>query len=158
MPSFRYPRYEEVLLETDRDGNYQSFVSSEELFLRLKQFQAANRLVPIVGDFAGQRAFRNVAAFLKQHGLRVSTFYTSNVEFYLFGRREWRSYVENVRALPVSEDAVFIRAYFPSFGRIHPLNVVGHRSTSLVQPLVPFLDDYRAGRLSSYWDVVRGDR
>jgi hypothetical protein len=158
LPSYGYPRYEELLLETDREGNYQSFVSSEELFLWLKQFEAENRLIPVVGDFAGQRAFKNVAGFLKQNGLQVSAFYTSNVEFYLFGRREWRTYLDNVRALPVSDNAVFIRSYFPSFGRIHPLNVAGHRSTSLVQPLVPLLEADRAGRISSYWDVVRGAR
>ena len=158
LPSFRYPTYEDLLREKDRNGNYQSFVSTEELFLWIKQFEGENRLIPIVGDFAGRDAFRNVAAFLKSNGLRVSTFYTSNVEFYLFGRREWGAYIDNVRDLPVSGNAVFIRSYFPSFGRIHPLNMEGHRSTSLVQPLVPFLDDDSAGRLSSYWDVVRGEQ
>ena len=156
LPSVRYPKYEDLLLEKDRGGNYQSFVSTEELFLWIKQFEDANRLIPIVGDFAGKDAFRRVAAFLKGNGLRVSTFYTSNVEFYLFGRPEWDIYTGNVRSLPVSGNAVFIRSYFPSFGRIHPLNMEGHRSTSLVQPLGTFLDDDSAGRLSSYWDVVRG--
>jgi hypothetical protein len=156
MPSFRYPRYEEVLLETDRNGDYRSFISSEELFLWLKQFQAQNRLIPIVGDFGGEAAFKSVATFLKLNGWQVTTFYTSNVEFYLFGRPDWRRYIENVHALPVSDSAVFIRSYFPSFGHVHPLNVAGHRPTSLVHRIVPFLEDSRSGRLESYWDVVKG--
>jgi hypothetical protein len=153
----RYPTYEELLLQTDRQSRYQSFVSSEELFQWLKRFQSENRLVPVVGDFAGDHTLRAVAAFLKENGLRVSTFYTSNVEFYLFGRSGWDTYMENVRSLPILKNAVFIRAYFQS-GRRHPLNVPGHRSTSLILPIAPLLEDYDSGRLGSYWQVVRPER
>jgi hypothetical protein len=121
----------------------------------LKKFQAENRLIPMVGDFAGSHALRAVAAFLKANSLRVSTFYASNVEFYLFGGSGWSRYVANVHALPISDDAVFIRSYFPTYGRRHPLNVPGHRATSMVQRIARFLDDYDARRLDTYWDVVK---
>jgi hypothetical protein len=153
--ALNYPTFEEMLLETDRQGRKQNYLSSEELFQWLKKFQSENRLIPIVGDFAGSHAFRAVGAFLKTNGLRLSTFYTSNVEFYLFGRSTWTRYVANLRALPVADDSVFIRAYFPTYGRTHPMNMPGHRSTSLVQPLPKFLEQYNSGALSSYWDVVR---
>src|SRR5438093_9319169 len=87
--ALNYPTFEEMLVETDRQGRQQNFLASEELFQWLKKFQAANRLIPIVGDFAGPHALRAVAAFLKANGLRLSTFYTSNVEFYLYGRSTW---------------------------------------------------------------------
>ncbi|HYR88861.1 MAG TPA: hypothetical protein VE422_32590 [Terriglobia bacterium] len=148
-----YPTFEEMLLETDRQGRKQNFLSTEELFQWLKKFQSANRVIPIVGDFAGPHALRAVAAFLKTNGLRLSTFYTSNVEFYLYGRSTWTRYVTNVRAFPVADDSVFVRAYFPTYGRQHPMNIPGHRSTSLVQPLPKFLE--QSGTFSSYWDVVR---
>lgn len=150
-----YPTLEDMLLETDREGRQQSYLSSEELFQWLKKFQAENRLIPIVGDFAGPHALKAVAKFLSDNGLQVSTFYTSNVEFYLFGRAAWTRYMANLHALPVSQDSVFIRSYFPTYGRSHPLNVRGHRSTSLVQPIVPLIEDYDAHRLHSYWDVVK---
>jgi hypothetical protein len=148
-----YPTFETMLLETDREGRHQSYLATEELFQWLKQFEDENRLIPIVGDFAGTHAFNTVAQFLKVSGLQVSTFYTSNVEFYLFGQPAWRAFMKNVHALPVAADGVFIRSYF-SNGRVHPLNVAGHRSTSMVHAIVPFLRDYDAGRLQTYWDVV----
>jgi hypothetical protein len=161
--ALNYPTLEEMLLETDRQGRQQSYLSSEELFQQLKKFEAENRLIPIVGDFAGPRAFKTVGAFLKANGQHVSTFYTSNVEFYLFSSSDWRyllsssnwaRFVGNVRSLPFSNDALFIRSYFGN-GRPHPLNMRGHRSTSLVKPVGPFLADYDAGKIAEYWDIVK---
>ena len=153
--AFQYPSFEEILLETDRQGRQQNYLSSEELFQWLKKFEGENRLIPIVGDFAGPRALRTVAAFLKENGLQVAAFYTSNVEFYLFGQPSWRRYLSNLHALPLASDSVFIRSYFPTFGRPHPLNVPGHRPTSMVQPMVPFLEDADANRINGYWEVVK---
>jgi len=153
--ALNYPTFEEILLETDRQGRQQNYLSSQELFQWLKNFQADNRLIPIVGDFAGPHAFKAVSGFLRANGLRLSVFYTSNVEFYLFGRSTWVRYVANLRGLPIADDSVFIRSYFPTYGRPHPLNVSGHRSTSLVQPMTKFLDQYDSRSLSSYWDVVK---
>ncbi len=150
-----YPSFEEMLLETDRQGRQQNYLSSEDLFQWLKKFQDENRLIPIVGDFAGPHAFKAVGDFLKSNGLRLSTFYTSNVEFYLFGRPAWARYVANLHALPIAEDSIFIRSYFPTYGRSHPLNLPGHRSTTLVSPIAPFLADYDARQIRSYWDVVK---
>src|SRR5215471_14329867 len=84
--ALNYPTFEEMLQETDRHGNQKSYLSSEELFQWLKKFEAENRLIPIVGDFAGPHALKTVGSFLRANGLHISTFYTSNVEFYLFGR------------------------------------------------------------------------
>src|SRR6266567_2074494 len=153
--ALNYPTFEEILLETDRQGRQQNYLSSEELFQWLKNFQADNRLIPIVGDFAEPHAFKAVGAFLKANGLSVSTFYTSNVEFYLFGSPNWTRYIANLKALPLDRDSIFIRSYFPTYGRPHPLNLSGHRSTSLVQPMTKFLDQYDSRSLSSYWDVVK---
>jgi hypothetical protein len=88
------------------------------------------------------------------NGLRVSTFYTSNVEFYIFNSSGWARFVGNIKGLPLTDDAVFIRSYFGN-GRLHPLNVRGHRSTSLIKPMAAFLADYDARRLTEYWDIVK---
>jgi len=149
-----YPTFEDMLLETDRQGRQQSYLSSEELFQELKKFEAENRLIPIVGDFAGAHAFKAFGTFLKNNGLRLTTFYTSNVEFYLFNTPSWPRFVANVRSLPLAPDSIFIRSYFGN-GRLHPLNVSGHRSTSLIKPMIPFLADYDAMRLTDYWDIVK---
>ncbi len=149
-----YPTFEEMLLETDRQGRQQNYLSSEESFQWLKKFQEENRLVPIVGDFSGPRAFKSFGGFLKANGLSVSAFYTSNVEFYLFGQPNWARFVANVKYLPITPDSIFIRSYFPN-GRPHPLNMRGHRSTQMVKPIAPFLVDYDTHRIQTYWDVVK---
>jgi hypothetical protein len=150
-----YPSFEEILLETDRHGRQENYLSSEELFQWLKKFQEENRLVPIVGNFAGTHAFKAVGEFLKANGQNLSTFYTSNVEFYLFGSPNWTQYIANLKSLPLDGESIFIRSYFPTYGRPHPMNVPGHRSTSLVSPILPFLAEYDARQLRSYWDVVK---
>jgi hypothetical protein len=150
-----YPSFEEILLETDRQGRQQNYLSSEALFQWLKRFEAENRLIPVVGDFAGSHALRAAGSFLKANGLNVTAFYTSNVEFYLFGTPNWAKYVANLKTIPFDRDSVFIRSYFPTFGRPHPMNVPGHRSTSLISPILPFLSDYDARQIRSYWDIVK---
>ncbi|MBI4471898.1 MAG: hypothetical protein HY646_04460 [Acidobacteria bacterium] len=155
MNSLRYPRFEELLTETTLDGRQESYLASEEHFQWLRKFQTENRLIPIVGNFAGPHAFKAVGQFLKENGLVVSTFYASNVEFYLFGRSAWRGYMSNLHGLPVDNRSLIVRAYFATYGRLHPNNVSGHRSTSLVHEMKRFIDDYDAGRINSYWDVVR---
>jgi hypothetical protein len=148
-----YPTFQSLLQQTDRTGKMQGFLATEDLFLWMKKFQAENRLIPIVGDFAGPKAFKAVAAFLKKNRLQVSTFYTSNVEYYLFQDGSWPRYIDNVRGLPVTPDAVFIRSYFGNEGT-HPQNVPGHRSTNLVQSLPELLREQAAGRIRSYREVV----
>ena len=151
--ALNYPTFQSLLLQTDRTGKLQGYLATEDAFLWMKKFEAENRLLPITGDFAGPKAFKAVGAFLKKNGLQVSTFYTSNVEYYLFQEGKWDRYVENLRALPVTADAVFIRAYFGN-GGTHPQNVPGHRSTTLVQSLPQMLRDVAAGRIRDYGDIV----
>lgn len=148
-----YPTFESLLLQTDMAGTPQGYLATEELFLRMKQFQAENRLIPVVGDFAGPRALRAVGELLRSRGLQVGAFYTSNVEFYLFGSSDWNAYTANLETLPLAPGALFIRSYFGNSGA-HPRNVPGHRSTTLLQRMDTFIEDQKAGRLRSYTDIV----
>ncbi len=154
-PSLGYPTFDELIRETDREDQFQNYLSDDILFSRLQRLQRENRIIPIVGDFGGSHALQATAEYLREQDLEVSVFYTSNVEFYLFDLPRWPDYVLNVRAFGFADDAVFIRSYFPTFGRLHPQNLPGHRPTSLIQHVGGFLDDARAGRHQSYWDVVR---
>jgi hypothetical protein len=49
---------------------------------------------------------------VKDHDATVTTFYTSNVEEYLFKADTAGSFFANVSALPVSPRSMFIRAFF----------------------------------------------
>lgn len=150
-----YPTFEEILTSVDLDGDLEGYLATEERFLWLQAFERENRLVPLVGDFAGSGALRRLAVWLREEGLQVSLFYTSNVEFYLFGSRgEWNAWVTNVDRLPFRDGAVFVRSYFPTGWPVHPRNVPPHRATSLVQDVEGFLADASEGRQRTYWDVV----
>jgi hypothetical protein len=153
-PSPGYPTLEELIRETDLENRFQNYLSDDTLFSRLQQFQRENRIIPIVGDFVGDHALQAAAEYLREQELDVSVFYTSNVEFYLFDLPEWQDYLANVGAFGFTDDAVFIRSYFPTFGRLHPQNQPGHRPTSLIQNVQGFFDDARDGQQQSYWDVV----
>ena len=78
--------------------------------------------MPVVGDFAGPKAIRGVGEYLKQHNARVTAFYTSNVEQYLFTSRSDERFYRNVEALPIDSTSTFIRALPPSPG---PTIIVG---------------------------------
>jgi hypothetical protein len=144
-----FPTFAELALETDGHGEPHSYLSSEETFRRVKGLETNNLVVPIVGDFAGGKAIRAVGRYLRAHGARVSVFYTSNVEFYLFENAGWRDFFANVASLPLDRDSVFIRAHFarPSGS--------GSRSATSLDPIDPALAAYEAGRIRSYNDVIR---
>jgi hypothetical protein len=60
-----------------------------EHFRVLKEYETSNRIVPLVGDFAGDRTVRAVGRYLRDHDVKVAAFYTSNVEGYLFQGDRW---------------------------------------------------------------------
>jgi hypothetical protein len=148
----RFPDLRDLILERDLRGGLGNFLASEESYQRVRSLQLANRIVPIVGDFAGKKAIASVAAYLKKHGHSVSAFYTSNVEQFLFQNDVFRSFVENVRTLPIDDKSVFIRAV-PS-RQPHPAQVAGHRTTTLLQKIGVFLKDADAGAYDDYRTMV----
>jgi len=104
------PTYADLMTATDNEGRAHSYLASEEAFSAVKALQARNLVVPIVGDFAGPRALRAVAAYLKSKSAIVSAFYVSNVEQYLRVERVWGAFCGNAARLPIDETSTFIRA------------------------------------------------
>jgi hypothetical protein len=154
-----FPTYAELMLETDQSGLNHSYMANEENYRVLREFERKNLLVPIVGDFSGEKAIRSVAAYLKSHGGTANYFYTSNVEQYLFMDDAYRRYYNNVSALPLDQNSAFIRAYFNA-GFMYPPGIVTPdlHSVQLVDPILSFLDAFRADSVNSYTDVVERSR
>src|SRR5207253_9828449 len=69
-----------------------------------------NLVVPVVGDFAGNKAIRGVAGYLKSIGATVSAFYLSNVEQFLVQDGKWNRFCSSVATLPIDETSMFIRS------------------------------------------------
>ena len=143
------PTYRDLLLETDGSGRAGHYLATEDGFQFLKTLEARDLLIPVVGDFAGPKALASVGRFLKERNERVSAFYASNVEFYLFRNGTFPRFVANLGLLPRSTGAVMIRSVF-SGGRPMP----GYASASLTQPLAELLDGYAQGRFRQYFELT----
>ena len=96
---------------------HRSYIASEANYRVLREAELNNAIVPLVGNFAGDKAIRAVAAYLKEHHATVTAFYLSNVEQYLWnGSDDGRKFFGNVAALPLDSTSTFIRAVFDGGG------------------------------------------
>lgn len=146
------PSYRTIMTATDRDGVNRGYLGSEANFRVLKDLQERNVIVPVVGDFAGPRALRQVGDWVRRHEATIRTFYVSNVEQYLFQQGDaWRRFYATVGELPMHRDALFIRSVSArGLRRQHPFA----RSASITTPVGEVIDLFRSGRLQSYADIV----
>jgi hypothetical protein len=110
-PSQRVPSFARLMLSDDHAGTNWNFLATKAAYDRVRDMQARNVIVPIVGDFAGPKALRSIAKYLRDHGSVVSAFYISNVEYYIQqdGPKKWASYMENLAGLPVGAESIVIR-------------------------------------------------
>ena len=99
-PQSHYPTYRELLLATDALGERSNYLASEESFQFIKTLQQRDLVIPVVGDLSGPRALAAIGTLLRQRGQRLSAFYASNVEFYLFGDARFDRFVSNLGSLP----------------------------------------------------------
>jgi hypothetical protein len=120
-----FPTYAELMTATDAGGIPRSFLASAEAFGHLKTLHSKNLIVPVVGDFAGDKALRAVGRYLREKQAVVGAFYLSNVEQYLGREGRWHLFCENVSTLPIDEQSSFIRSVRDSaYGRGMGLNSV----------------------------------
>jgi hypothetical protein len=105
------PTYAQLMTTRDGSGEVASYLASETRFAVVKRLQAANLLVPVVGDFGGTKTLRAIGDELRARHTTVTAFYTSNVDPYLRGESRTR-YIDNVRRLPIDPRTVFIRTLF----------------------------------------------
>jgi hypothetical protein len=150
------PTYGELLTEKDLEGKMQNFLNSAEDFRYIKQSEEENRIIPIVGDFAGSHTFKELGAFLKENNERVSVIYASNVEQYLVRNMDWPGFIQNVKELPLDDRAVFIRTHWSNYAP-HPDQIHGYQFTQILQWVKPFLDKIQSSTSTTYWDIVTAD-
>lgn len=155
-PRAFYPTFGQLILATDLDARRGHYLQSEDDFQDLKRMQEENRIIPIVGDFAGSHALRSAGRYLERQGLPISAFYMSNVEFYLFQSGAYRSFVDNLRSLPIDQGSLFIRSHFGNFGP-HPDVQPGHFVACLLQKAERFLSLDSLNPYHDYHDVVTRD-
>ena len=152
-----FPSYADLMSESDGQGEHRSFLATEEHYRVLREYERNNAIVPVVGDFGGDKALHAVGDFVRQHGAMVTAFYTSNVEQYLFMEPyAWRRFLQNVATFPIDSRSTFIRSIsnrgFP-FARFRRFSPSARASTAL-SPIAEVVRAFNAGRIHQYEDVV----
>jgi hypothetical protein len=176
MRSFRggrpFPTYAELMTAADARGVAGSFLATEAAYQAVRDLEARNLVVPVVGDFSGTRALAGVGTFLRDHGLTVAVFYASNVEMYLFRGDGWKAFYRNLSSLPLDGRSALVRSVFPGFGPGGPGGRSGYQGggvgypgagpapgtgvigTLWVDPIRPLLADVKRGAVTGYGDLL----
>ena len=154
---FPYPSLRDLLVSTTIEDEMASFLSRDETYEYVKAMHRKNLIIPVVGDFSGDKAIRRVSDYVRSHGASISVFYTSNVEMYLSLNNYQQSdkfdqYLKNVSYLPIDDSSVFIRAYhndhftlmryYPNVNLMsHPNRIEDHVFTTTVHSIKQFKED-----------------
>ena len=150
-----YPSFRTLMRERDLTGRAGNYLAREADFRFIKEMQARNLVIPVVGNLAGAHALREIARVVEERRERVSTFYVSNVEFYLFQDGSFPRFAASVARMPRSETSVLIRSYFGGgFRAPHPQQLPNYGSAQLLQTMESFARESAAGGLRSYVDVI----
>jgi hypothetical protein len=141
---------------TDLDGKDWGFLASEANYQAVRQMHLKNLIIPLVGDFAGDRALAGIGEFLAEHEAVLGVFYTSNVETYLWQPHEQAlRFYENVAQLPHDASSLFVRSIRSdvrtSLGI--PASDVPANWRTFVMPIQPDLEGVESGRIASYRDL-----
>jgi hypothetical protein len=155
-PRSYYPTYRELLLETDRQGHQWNYLASEDDYQFLRSLEQRDLVIPVVGNLGGPSALAAIARLMTERGDTLSAFYTSNVEFYLFGDGTFPRFVENLGRIPRSSHSVVIRSVFGGFDAV--TTTPGYYSASMVQAADDILTGYASGRYRSYSGLISGRR
>jgi hypothetical protein len=150
------PNLREILVKKDLNGNQGNFLASADDYDFVSGMQKKNLIIPVVGDFGGQKALAAVGDYLKKHGYIVSVFYASNVEIVLFqygSRDQFPAFVKNIKKLPINERSVLIRSTFWFYR--HPAQIPGYALCTSLQNISAFLKEFDEGRYQDYRDLLK---
>jgi hypothetical protein len=148
-----FPSFKDLALQTDLNGKTGNFLAGADDYNFVRAMQKKNLIIPVVGDFSGTKALAAVGDYLRKNGLTVTSFYTSNVEQYLFDSAVFEGFAKNVRKLPIDDKSVFIRAVF-HMRYTHPARKQDHMSVTLLQRMKVFLKDFDEGLYPSYRELI----
>jgi hypothetical protein len=154
VPLWNMPAYRQLLLETDLDGKQLNYIAREESFRYLKDMQRKNKIVPVVGDLAGDHALSAIGREISELGLVISAFYVSNVEQYLMRDGVFDRFATTTAELPFDQKSVIIRSYFGR-GWPHRDNIPGYYATQLLERMEDFANQQKNGGYTSYLELVQ---
>lgn len=148
-----YPTLRRLILETDLDGRRRNYLADADAFEYVRGMQLTDRIIPVVGNLAGDHALRAIGAEIARRGLVLSVFYASNVEAYLMQDGTFDEFIGNVDVLPDDGGALIVRSFFHNAG-VLPTSVAGYASTQIVQRISDLRAEERRRPHASYHDLV----
>jgi hypothetical protein len=148
--------YAQAMTGTDLTGQYQSYLATEENFKIVQDLERRNLIVPLVGDFAGDKAIVSIGRYLREHDAVLDVFYVSNVERYLWEQGDHgKQFYANATALPVDQTGTFIRSVTSDISRRLgvPLPDGTANWRSFLSPISDSLKAFAGGRVHSYREM-----
>jgi len=145
-----YPSFAELQTATDGAHVARAYLATEENYRTVRAMQRNNLIVPLVGNFGGPKTLRAIGAWVRERNARVTTFYTSNVEQYLFQDAIWTDFAANLASMPLDDTSTLIRSCFNNC--ISP--VFGSRVLMLLDSMPALLRASEAGLIRTYYDVL----
>jgi hypothetical protein len=140
---------------SDESGMNWAYLATEEQFETVRQLELDNLIVPIVGNFAGNKAIRTVGEYIRDHHAIVTTFYLSNVEQYLFQQNDdWARFYTNAATLPTDFTSTFIRSTADRRGTFTGRGQVRWALKMLMAPIDDQIQAFNAGEIHTYYDVL----
>jgi hypothetical protein len=146
----RFPTLKELIEQSDPSGKPGNFLAREEDYRFVRELHLQNRIIPIVGDFAGPKALKGIGEYLRKNAYSITAFYTSNVEQYLFRSGTFNTFAANVKTLPTTKDSLFIRSAM----RMPPNIMFGFHGGTLLQRITDFVKDFDEGIYTDYRRLV----
>jgi hypothetical protein len=149
------PTYMDLMTMTDGQGKNRSYIATEENYRLIRDMEIRNLIVPLVGDFGGPKAIRAVGQYLTEHDAKVTAFYLSNVEQYLFQDNGWRKFYANVATLPMDSSTQFIRTINGGNYGGQLRGGFGMRFQTLLSSMADVAKAFQDGRIRYYNDVIK---
>jgi hypothetical protein len=146
-----YPTFGRLIRTNDHDGAPAHLLAREEYYQDVRALQRGDRVIPLVGDFAGPTTPGRLDAWLRRQGRALAVLYISDVEFFLLRAGRFPAYVENLARLPWAEGALIVRTSTREIA--HPERVKGDSSTTIARAIAPFLAAARAGKIRRVEDL-----
>ena len=147
------PTLAEVMTETDENGRFRSYLAEESSYRYLRDRQLRNLIVPVVGDFGGDAALRNVAKWLRARDATIGVFYASNVQQYLFQQGvAAANFYRTLGEFPTDSLSTFVRSA-SNRGWVAMRNPRS-RMAQITMPIDPMLAAIRSGRVANYAELI----